>query len=322
MVLLMYFIPVWKRYGRDPEPGLIVTRYEPPAGYSPASLRYIQQMYYDSKVMTSAVLSLAVKGYLTIKEEKGKLRLFKADPGPDPPPLATGEQALYEKLFEDGDELLLDDEFHERVGGARTAHSRSLKRDYAGRYFRTNGLLTLPGLVIAVIASLIALNVGKGPTPFVIGIIVLMGITFFAFAAIMKRPTGLGRKLLDEMLGFRDYLEIAEKDELNLRNPPEKTPQLFERYLPFALAMGVEQRWAEKFAAVLAAIDGPEQGAYHPAWYHGRWSGGNIGKSMSRLSGSLDTAISSSATPPGSSSGGGGGGSSGGGGGGGGGGGW
>ncbi len=322
IALLAWFIPVWRKYGRDPEPGLMVTRYQPPDGYSPASLRYIQQMYYDSKVMTSAVLNLAVKGYLRIDKKKKEHTLTRTDPGADPHPLATGEKALYEKLFEQGDELLLDDEYHNRIGGARSAHSRALKRDYAGRYFRTNGLLSLPGILIAVIASIVALNVGKGPTPFVIGIIVLMAITIFFFAAIMKRPTGLGRKLLDEMLGFRDYLEIAEKDEMNLRNPPEKTPQLFESYLPFALAMGVEQKWAEKFTEVLAAIQGPSQSGYQPSWYTGSWNSASIGSNMSRLSGSLDTAISSSATPPGSSSGGGGGGSSGGGGGGGGGGGW
>jgi hypothetical protein len=44
------------------------------------------------------------------------------------------------------------------------------------------------------------------------------------------------------VLGFREYLEIAEKEEMNLRNPPEKTPQLFEHYLPFALALGVENK--------------------------------------------------------------------------------
>ncbi len=322
IALLIYFIPVWRKFGRDPEPGLVVTRYEPPKGYSPGSLRYIQQMYYDSKVMTSAVLNLAVKGYLRIEKKKGKHTLFKNDPGENPPPLAAGEKALYEKLFKDADELLLDDEFHARIGGARSAHSRSLKRDYAGRFFRTNGLLSLPGIVIGVITSVIALNVGKGPTPFAIGILVLMAITFFVFAAIMKRPTGLGRKLLDEMLGFRDYLEIAEKDEMNLRNPPEKTPQLFESYLPFALAMGVEQKWAEKFTQVLAAIQSPSHSGYQPSWYNGSWDSANIGSNMSRLSGSLNTAISSSATPPGSSAGGGGAGSSGGGGGGGGGGGW
>jgi hypothetical protein len=322
VALLIYFIPVWRKFGRDPEPGLIVTRYEPPKGFSPASLRYIQQMNYDNKVMTSAVLNLAVKGYLRIESGEKKHTLFKTDPGKNASPLATGEKALYQKLFEDGDELLLDDEFHERIGGARIAHMRALMKDYGGRYFRTNGLWSLPGFVIGVIASVIALNVGKEPTPFVIGIVILMAITTFFFAAIMKRPTGLGRKLLDETLGFREYLEIAEKDEMNLRNPPQKTPQLFESYLPFALAMGVEQKWAEKFTEVLAAIQGPANSGYQPSWYGGSWERLNIGSNMSRLSGSLDTAISSSAAPPGSSSGGGGGGSSGGGGGGGGGGGW
>jgi uncharacterized membrane protein len=138
----------------------------------------------------------------------------------------------------------------------------------------------------------------------------------------MKRPTGLGRKLLDDMLGFKDYLEIAEKDELNLRNPPDKTPQLFERYLPFALAMGVEQKWADRFTEIFAGLRGPNDSAYHPTWYNGSWNSLDLSSNTSNLSSGLNTAISSSVTPPGSSSGGGGGGFSGGGGGGGGGGGW
>ncbi len=125
------------------------------------------------------------------------------------------------------------------------------------------------------------------------------------------------------MLGFKDYLEIAEKQEMNLRNPPEKTPQLFEAYLPFALALGVEQRWAEKFARVFAAIREPDGGGYQPAWYSGdSWSTTRLSNSVNSISSDLGSAISSSVTPPGSSSGSGGGGFSGGGGGGGGGGGW
>jgi uncharacterized membrane protein len=109
---------------------------------------------------------------------------------------------------------------------------------------------------------------------------------------------------------------------MDLRNPPEKTPQLFEVYLPYALALGVDQRWSEKFADVLSAVRQPDGSAYHPSWYHGSWSNANLGHATSQLSSSLNTAITSSVTPPGSSSGGGGGGFSGGGGGGGGGGGW
>ena len=124
------------------------------------------------------------------------------------------------------------------------------------------------------------------------------------------------------MLGFKDFLEIAEKDELNLRNPPAKTPELFEMMLPFALALGVEQAWSERFAKVLAAIRDPSGNAYRPSWYNGSWNSSSLSKATNSLSSGLGSAVSSSVSPPGSSSGGGGGGSSGGGGGGGGGGGW
>ena len=60
LLLLGYYVPVWQKFGRDPEEGVIVTRYDPPDGFSPASLRYIRQMYYDDKVMTAAVVNLAV----------------------------------------------------------------------------------------------------------------------------------------------------------------------------------------------------------------------------------------------------------------------
>jgi uncharacterized membrane protein YgcG len=322
ITMFCYFIPVWRNFGKDPEEGLIVTRYEAPEGFSPASLRYIQQMYYDNKVMTAAVVNLAVKGYLRINEADDQHTLLRTDPGGDPAPLATGERELLDALFADGELIILDNEYHKLLGNARKSHRSSLKRDYAGRYFRTNGLLSFPGLVIAVVSSVVALKVGTGPTPLVIGVIVVMVVVFLAFAALMRRHTVLGRKVLDEVLGFRDYLEIAEKDEMNLRNPPEKTPRLFEKYLPFALAMGVEQAWSERFSDVFARLGGSGESSYQPSWYNGSWNSLDMSSNTSGLVSGLNSAISSSVTAPGSSSGSGGGGSSGGGGGGGGGGGW
>ncbi len=92
LLLLAYYIPVWSKHGRDPEEGVIVTRYVPPDGFSPASLRYIRQMYYDDKVMTAAVVSLAVKGYLRIDSSNSKHTLIKLDPGADAPGIAAGER--------------------------------------------------------------------------------------------------------------------------------------------------------------------------------------------------------------------------------------
>ena len=320
--MLAYYIPTWRRFGKDPEPGVIFTRYEPPGGFSPASLRYIDQMSYDDTAMTAAVVSLATKGYLRIVEDGGDHSLLRVDPGNDPAPLATGERELHDALFADGDVVVLDDKYHKLLGGARSAHEDSLKRDYANRYFKTNGALNLPPLVIGIIAAIVALNVASGATLAVFAAIVAMLVVLITFAIIMKKPTGLGRRLLDEVAGFREYLDIAEKDELNLRNPPEKTPELFERYLPFALAMGVEQRWAERFADVLARAQEAGSSGYAPHWYNGNWNSFDLKTATSGLSDGLGSAISSSVTPPGSSSGSGGGGFSGGGGGGGGGGGW
>jgi hypothetical protein len=121
--------------------------------------------------------------------------------------------------------VILDDEYHELLGGARSAHERSLKRDYKNRYFKTNGMLNLPALFIGITASIIAFRVSSGSTILIIAMIVLMVLVLIVFAIIMRRPTGLGRRLLDEVGGFKEYMEIAEKDEMNLRNPPHIRPR-------------------------------------------------------------------------------------------------
>jgi uncharacterized membrane protein len=157
------------------------------------------------------------------------------------------------------------------------------------------------------------------------GLILLLSTIFlnFLFAWLLKAPTLPGRKIMDQLEGLRMYLSVAEKDRLNMINPPENTPELFEKMLPWALALDVEQQWCEQFADILNQTDGEWQG-YQPLWYNSSrgFSANSFG---SALGNSLAATISSSATAPGSSSGfssGGGGGFSGGGGGGGGGGGW
>ena len=322
LLLFAYYIPVWRSHGRDPDEGVIVTRYEPPKGFSPASLRYIRQMYYDDKVMTAAIVNLAVKGYLEIKEKSGTHSVKKVGTGTLRPLLAAGEKELYEALFKEDDIVTLKQLNHKLLGNARSEHKKSLQADYKQNYFRTNGALNIPAIVIVLVSTALALMTGGGPTFLVIATVILMFLTMVFFAIIMKRPTIRGRNLLDELVGFKDYLEIAEKDELNLRNPPEKTPALFETYLPFALALGVDQQWSERFASLLASIREPGGRSYSPSWYDGKWNSSNLSKATDGLSSGLNSAVASSVTAPGSSSGGGGGGSSGGGGGGGGGGGW
>jgi hypothetical protein len=147
------------------------------------------------------------------------------------------------------------------------------------------------------------------------------------FHHLLRAPTLAGRALMDRVEGFKMFLRAVDSDRLRTIARPDKTPQLFERFLPYAFALGVEHAWAQQFSQVLAqaATDTGAGGSasYSPSWY----SGGSFGSFSavtftSSFSSSFSSAISSSSTAPGSSSGGGGGGSSGGGGGGGGGGGW
>ncbi len=140
----------------------------------------------------------------------------------------------------------------------------------------------------------------------------------------IKAPTHLGRKVLDHIDGLRHYLSVAEADRLSGFSGPERTPELFEKLLPYAHALGVEQKWSAQFTEILARAgeSGSRDRGYRPSYFSGSHTGLDRAMSAAALGGALTSALSSASTSPSSSGGSGGGGSSGGGGGGGGGGGW
>ena len=325
LLALIYFVVTWTMVGRDPKPGTIIPLYEAPKGFSPAAVRYLARMGFDSRTLTAAILNLAVKGKLTIHEYDGKnYTLMRTDAGIDG--LAHEEVGLLCKLFEDGPRLALLQVNCETLQDATAELKQRLAATEEKIYFVRNLLFWLPGLLLTLLAVGIlwigatGTGLSGAPLPWVIGLTVIGLFMAGLFYNLLKAPTSQGRQILDLIDGFKLYLSVAEKDRLNLENPPERTPALFEAFLPYALALGVEQKWSEQFASVLAAA-GQEQ--YSPSWYVGRnWTTTNLVVMTSSMSSSLSSAISSASTAPGSSSGSGGGGSSGGGGGGGGGGGW
>jgi uncharacterized membrane protein len=180
-------------------------------------------------------------------------------------------------------------------------------------------IFSIPFIIGEIVGLYFLSNAGSPLMGVVVAFIVVINLVFYH---LLKAPTLLGRKILDKIEGFKMYLSVAEQERLDSIREPVKTPELFESFLPYALALNVENKWAEKFSDVLASID-KDSAAYKPGWYSGTtWSTLGAAGFASSLSGSFSSSISSSSTAPGSSSGGGGGGSSGGGGGGGGGGGW
>lgn len=186
------------------------------------------------------------------------------------------------------------------------------------------GLVFLIPFVGAGLAVPVMTWFAEGVSPamkwFIAGCIALAGFNFI-FYWLLRAPTPAGRKVLDQIEGFRMYMKTAEEERLKAFNPPEKTPALFERYLPYAIALDCENEWNEKFTAVLAAAAAAGAATGVGMWYHGPGGFGSR-EFTDSIGSSLANSISSAATPPGSSSGSGGGGFSGGGGGGGGGSGW
>ena len=139
---------------------------------------------------------------------------------------------------------------------------------------------------------------------------------------LLKAPTRAGRAMLDQIEGFKLFLSAVEQHRWEVLHPPDRTPELFEKYLPYALALDIEQRWSEQFADVLSATG--QESEYTPSWYHGTSFDVSRASTFAASVGSAMSAAvaASAARSSGSSSGFSGGGSSGGGGGGGGGGGW
>lgn len=392
-LIFIYYVIAWWLVGRDPKGGPIVVWYDPPSGLSPAAMRYLARMGYDNKVFTCAVLDMAVKGYLQIREQSGSYTIVRGKS--DEMPLSSDERAAANKLFDGRSELWLHNENHTFISGAMKSLKTSLKLAEQKIYFVTNSAYTIPPILFSVIVlaavvsargsaamfiagfacfwltiwsiAVTAMVLGVAKTwksaisggahpaattasafalslftlPFlggeVLGIFFLSkatsGYAVLIFAGIaalhvvfhhlLKAPTRAGRDLLDKVEGFKLFLGAVEGDPLNRANPPTKTPEVFEKFLPFALALDVEHAWAEKFSGVLgAASQAPgSNAAYSPAWYSGsNWNGMGATGFASAMGGAFSSAISSSASAPGSSAGGGGG--SGGGGGGGGGGGW
>ena len=129
-------------------------------------------------------------------------------------------------------------------------------------------------------------------------------IALFVYGYLIKRPTEKKLKLQSEIEGFKMYLEMAEKDRMNLLNPPDRTPEHFEAMLPFAFALGVEHKWSAIFKSILEAA------AYQPNWSNNRhiYTTHHFSSDFSR------SIVQSSTPPPPANSGGGFGGGSGGGG--------
>ncbi|MBL8000734.1 MAG: DUF2207 domain-containing protein [Flavobacteriales bacterium] len=332
LLLLLYYFFTWVRFGRDPDAPTVIPLFEPPDGLSPASVAMVMKGSYANDQITPAMIDLAVKGFIRIDEAKEDVLLglfsktvytiVKLKPGSGLPP---EEQALLNSMFGSGrDSFTISGSYDPSVESMASSYRGALRDQWhdflnKGNNWRFWGV---PMLTVAVcVISMIVLHnsyLGDEDVVYIAAFLVANVFIFLLYTYLIKRPSEEKQALRSRLLGFKMYLGAAEEKQLQHFNPPTVTPEVFEHYLPYAIAFGVEEVWGERFQSMIdRALVDPN---YRTTWYTGRVM--NYGMFSHSMSSALSSSVQASSTPPSKSGGSGGGGFSGGGGGGGGGGGW
>lgn len=210
-------------------------------------------------------------------------------------------------------------------GGSLWGLCRGIRQIATGSWgCKAAGVFLVIWATIFSMGSLMGLAVmGAMMSWLVIAVIVAMLALFILMRPIMKAPTREGRAVMDHIAGLKYYMESVEEKILKKFDPPQMSRELYEKYLPYAVALGVESKWGEKFAIATAgaATAAAAAASYAvPTWYSGSGSFSLGSFSAFDMISSFSSAVSAASTV--ASSGSSGGGSVGGGGGGGGGGGW
>ena len=328
LALFLYYYRSWSKVGRDPQKQPIFARYEPPAGYSPAAIHHINYRgFRGNKALIGTLMHMAVNNHIKMDSAKSKTTLSYTGAKGHMSSLTPDQTLLIRKLFKSNSTMHLGKTPNSKFTSGYMAFRKDISKRYGKDYFRWNGGFTVLGFVLSIVAIVIAFTqfYGNNSEYFFMTLAALAGMNIL-FVFLMPAPTQKGQKIKAEIEGFKLYLEMAEKQQLNAREDvlsgqePPMTKKRYEAFLPYAIALDVEKPWSKYFEKVL-----PEEAKeYSPSW--GNVSGRNLG-SVGGINRALESNLNSGvsrAMPQSSSSSGGssGGGFSGGGGGGGGGGGW
>lgn len=264
--------PLWWIKGRDPNPGMSVApMYEPPEKMGPAEVGTLIDNSVDPRDITSVLVDLAVRGYVKIVEtqHKGFLSTTKdyefhllKDRG-QWNDLTDYERAMLDQVFSGGQVTLLSslrNHFYtalpmiksEIMGALKAKGMYTLDPDSAMGYWGF-------GIVLVALPYVILQWLGAADFLSSIPLAIAAGLVALAIVVILGRlltATSLkGARTRVQILGFQEFMNRVEADRLK-RMPPDT----FEKFLPYAMALGVEHRWAKAFEGI---IQNP------PSWYQG-----------------------------------------------------
>jgi uncharacterized membrane protein len=271
--IVMFFF--WWTKGRDPKPDISVApMYEPPKGMTPAEVGSLIDDSVHPRDITSTLVDLAVKGYLKIEETDSKAVFFShrdytfhslKDPATwTSDALEAHERVMLNHMFAGGaTQVSLSDlrnQFYVAIPTIKEDILAELKSkgmytvdpDSAHAYVLAGVFLTALPFIIAQLLGWINVldSIGLLIASSLIALIIV-----FLFARIMTAKSLKGVRTKVEILGLQEFINRVDADRLK-RMPPDT----FEKILPYAMALGIENRWAKAF-----------QGIVHdpPTWYVG-----------------------------------------------------
>jgi uncharacterized membrane protein len=175
----------------------------------------------------------------------------------------------------------------------------NIKKTMRGNNKVTGGCFSALGLIIIVLATAFAAFTSLemfietiGEVPYADAFLLALLVLYVLYIILIRGPTALGAQAASELEGFKMYLKTAEEHRLNLLTPPERTPELFEKLLPYAIALGVENKWGEKFTDVLKRAN------YNPEWYNNNNKPFSAAHFPSTISRSFNSSIRSAKINP------------------------
>lgn len=267
---------LWRARGRDPELAPIATQYEPPNHLTPAELGTLVDGKPDMRDITATIVDLAVRGYVHIAETKDErfFGLFSSQdylftlkkPRGEWGALKSHERDLLGAFFAGAaDSVSLSDlknEFYKHLPGLKdNLYGMLVGRGfYTGRPDHVRVLYIVGGAVaggiLAALGATLMTSFGMQPAAGIIAGI-LSGIVIIGFGWFMPSRTVRGTREVEKVLGFQEFLSRVESDRLER---VVKTPEMFEKFLPYAMALGVEASWAKAFEGIYTEP---------PQWYSG-----------------------------------------------------
>jgi len=309
----------------------IIAQYEPYENFKPMYAGMLFDDRLDPRDITAGIVYLAQQGFLKIKKTDQKvLFLFDVDDyviellRPISEIESTHLKDVAELLFSEhaqpGAALKLSDlkkDIQKQQENALALQKlrSDLKKDMKTEGFYQTGKLFTSAQAFVFVCMLVLIVMLQYIDIVLSSILFLCSIVIVGIHIVVyERRTRRGYEALDHLKGFKLFLSMTEKERYAFHNAPQKSPEQFMEYLPYAIAFGVEKQWAEVFKDITIP---------NPGWYDAGSAGNFSAINLTNSLGGFSTAMAASAVSSASSSGGsGGGGSSGGGGGGGGGGSW